>query len=707
MFCPTVLAKAEEIFNERGEDAAAEFLSSYKEAKDELNFNGVTDARQIADVLYKETSGTEGSITQIRKHVEAAKASGFTPEVEEAVLNKYGKGEQQSPEHEALIDKFFEPMRNRINELYTKIKDLSPEMAEKFDKQYGLSRLAMHTGKWSDFFAGAAGGDFGGFGVFGKTPSALKGRTIFQLEDGTIIQRIGDDVFGMNEGQATHLGQSRTKLKAGDDFNGKKIQEVRDQRDIEKHIPNIKYTTPMFAHAVKWGELERFSNQMEALDKLKSSEIGQHMMRSPGEEVPEHFINLTEQDKIPQLRGYKFDPKLAEVLDDYLQVKEKGSLANIAENLNGLIIKSFMLNPLPHIGNELAHYFAGRGLVQGWINPRGLKYIGEITKDFRSVINQDEFQIALAKNGASLTSMAMRNRNWMNDAFDVQLKQSQGMLTDFATKLGLNPLKFIDNVSKLSNTVMWTTRDALYTNMIREQMERFGQSMPDAIKSVDRFMPTYRIPSRVLGQRWLSQVMQNRGVTVFSRYHYGMMKAFGETAKDFTTKGKRMEGLDHVAAYAAGMLLFYPLVDAGYQAVFGPNVKSRRQGGYHMIDTLIKTASGEKMPETDVMSVVNPAPTVTAGLGMLFNRELYSGKQIHNPEDTKLGQLSDELKYAAGQLAPMAGFTDVATGKRGATEVGFKQADIEYNDPKKAANREKARKRLRSEAKKRQKERGY
>lgn len=691
-----LMESARDVYKKHGEEATRLFIVAYQNARNESSLKTTSD---VADRLFRINSGGEATQTILRQNYEQAVRAGLDKTTTESILDKYGKGQDVSPEQEAIISKFFDPLKKEINDLYKEANAINPEAAKEFMDDSGLNRLAIHTGKWKDFFAGLYEGNFGGFGAYGAKPSAMKGRTIFKLGD-KVVSRIGDDIFAWNNGEAEYLGSSRQALKAGDDFKGQKITDVMDQREIEANVPNVHYADPFFAHTVKLAEMRKYVDQMKALEELKNSEVGQTMMRQEGENIPENFRKLQNTNLVPQLRNMYLDPRLAEVLEDYLRPgAPMGSIGSVLEKLNGMAVKSFMLIPFPHMGNELAHYFVGRGLWEGWINPRGLKETGNIREAMASVLNQDKLQIEIARNGGSLLSMSIRNNNWMKKIMDSEIKaverNTKGGLSSIALQIGMPVKKFYDMISNASNMAMWTMRDGLYTSMIMERMNRYGEAMPQAIAHVDKFMPNYRLPSRIgmdnLAGRFISNTMQSKAATVFSRYHYGMVRAIAEAIKDLKTKGKRAEGLDHIAAYAAGLYLVYPAIDWMYQQTFGEDVKSRRQGGFHLLDNMMKVARGEKQPEAVVSSLITPSPALSMGYSALTNRDYFSGQNIRTPGDTAAGQAYDVTKYFGTKQMPMAGLTDVATGKKTGKEWAYSQMDAEYE------SEDKKRKKLRAE----------
>ena len=696
-------ANVEKIFDQFGETAAKAFMAAYQEIK---NTDSIKTADKVTgklsdveDRLFQVDSYADAENTILRQNAEAAQKAGMTREYKDAILDKVAKGQDIDPKQEAVIDRFFTPLKEEADRTYAEIKKMTPEDAESAMEEYGLGRLATHKGKWKNFIEGLTGGDFGGFGTFGKQPSAMKGRTIFEHNGKIITVNSDGSVFAWKNKVPEMVGTTKSRLKAGDEFKGMEVKDVADQRDIESNVDGVTYADPFFAQTVKLGELKRYAEQMKAMEEIKNSDIFKSMSRKEGEVMPQNYRPITNPQLLPQLRGYSFDPKLAEVFEDYLKPQvARGMPAQVLEGASGLAVKSFMLNPIPHIGNEVAHYFVGRGLFSGWVNPKGLAQLANMPESFKSVLEQDKFQIELAKNGASLMSMRLRNDNWMQKMFREELKvaDKNGSLKELAYSIGMKPVDLFNKISEKSNTVMWTTRDALYTSMIKERMNRFNEDMPAAIAHVEKFMPNYRLPSRVgmdnMAGRAVSALMQDKALTVFSRYHYGMVRAIGEAVNDMRTQGKRMEGLDHIAAYAAGLYIVYPLIDKMYQAVFGDDVKARRAGGFHLLSALGSVAAGEKRPEAVASSLITPSPGLSTGISLATGKDWYTGKEIRTQGDTLLNQAKDTAKYYLGKQLPMGGAVDVAQGKKPVSKFALAQLDIEQETPADKKRKELAKK---------------
>jgi hypothetical protein len=229
-------------------------------------------------------------------------------------------------------------------------------------------------------------------------------------------------------------------------------------------------------------------------------------------------------------------------------------------------------------------------------------------------------------------------------------------------------------------------------------MRYSGMTRAEAIKDVERHMPAYRVPHRVMGSRMLSEVLQNPSVTIFSRYHYGLVNSLKETAADLAAirKGQAgvkdfLHGLDTAAAIAVAIGVLYPLQDMVAQWMSGnEDAKQRRAGPYHIFHAIHGIASHEKDPMAFISSIFTFNPPLLAGAQLIMNRKIYNGQPIYHPEDSGKKIAYDIAKYVITQL-PMASQAEKAQKEE---DEGFKnwqmrQLDIESPTTETVIKREK------------------
>ena len=304
--------------------------------------------------------------------------------------------------------------------------------------------------------------------------------------------------------------------------------------------------------------------------------------------------------------------------------------------------------------NELFHWGVTRGM-SGFINPKKvLSTFPELINASKEVLGRGNLYKQILREGGSIMSANVRNSTYLEKSFNDSLNimgKTEGF-KDIAKAIARSPADLYAGISKASNKSMWTVRDILYTQLIMEK-QKAGMSLKEAIDSVERHMPNYRLGSRLITQkpigRELSKVMGNRKYFLFARYHAGMLGSAKNTLKDLAMldpnvkKSKQFkEGLDSALAIGIAMSVLYPLLDdvatmvadvvAGTTGDEGKIAKAklRRPGISHVFDTIYEVAGNEKDAYSLASILMTPSPVLSLGVETAMNKELYNSKPITN-----------------------------------------------------------------------------
>ena len=384
-------------------------------------------------------------------------------------------------------------------------------------------------------------------------------------------------------------------------------------------------------------------------------------------------IDLNEAG-LPKLAGMKFSRRVAGIIEDNFRPYEKTIVSKISDAL----VKNMMLNPIPHMHNELIHYYSTKGLMGTW-NPKQMKqFSADQAWAIDAVLNRTPEYIQMLRDGRSQMSVNVVN----SKALDRVLQQTtEAFLGDKATRKwydslskGLNKTsKGYAAISDFAQYSMWTVRDVMYMGLVKQKMRTHKVDLNQAAKLVELHMPTYRLPTTVgpeavfgfKATRALSRVLQNPSLVIFARYKHGMVSSGLNTAKDITSgldpvlsrlgkageavtkglgykdiqlgrsKGKQFtDGLDSGMALASAWFLFYPMMDTLYEELFdGDVVKARRAGILHVLETAAGVQSQQKdiQQMRQVLLTVNPAFLLMYEL--MMNETIYNGQEIYNIND--------------------------------------------------------------------------
>ena len=614
--------------------------------------------------------------------------------------------------------------------LVRKIKAMGGDVGEEFVT--GQSRIRMFSEKekpgWKEtiknfFDNNAPMGDK----VADQVNSAIE-RKVYQTDDGRVIEfhrqpkdvttpkgeiKQGTQIFEWKNKQKRLIGSSDDiNFKRGDKFtvNGKELTVVDGKvPEIEKHS-TYKYWHDAEASArIANMDLRKMARELELMNNLKQSELFKQFAHGPDQDIkdlPKHYVQPENIGLIPQLDGWKFDPKTAAIINDFAKVWDN----TMWMKATNALVKNMMLNPVPHMFNEVMHLWVARGFT-GWVDPRQLATFADTARvAWRDVVNQTQFYRDIMREGASVQGADPRNNKYFQaiqkeaqkQMFETpEMQRSMGQL---AKKLGTSVGDLYNGISNASQKAMWFTRDVMYVQYIREIMIRQEKStgvkmeLKDAIAQAERHMPNYRMSSEVLNSRTIAEVLKNPNIALFSRYHYGMVKSLVNTIKDIdprnlkTPEGRAhfREGVDSMIAIGVAMGVLYPLMDAMASAVFGKDAEQRRAGPFHLLQAGVDVYEGKK----DLSALIYPVFTfnpVLLTLGQLgFNKKLFTGKNIYNMDDSIENIAGDIGTYAVKQLPQAAPIMSATAEEEGDTKLLARQFDIKVETEAEKKRKERA-----------------
>ena len=727
---------ATNIYETYGEAEAIKFFEDYNKNKQEQSIPVPNNNEQLDDALHKVNTFEDKDKSENVIGYKENTDKGVTAEDRAKWFDMRERGEELPPEAKAILDDI--DAENLA--LVRKIKAMGGDVGEEFTT--GQSRIRIFgdvASNWKktikEFFENK-----GGFGikVADQANSAIE-RKVFQTDDGRVIElhrqpedvvipgqqtiKKGTEVFEWKDGDRKLIGRSdNLELKRGDKFEISKLgaaptsgiggtSERRTGKfeltivdgkvpDIEKNSPyRYLHDAEASARLANMG-LRKMARDLELIENLKKSKLFETVGFSPDKplkDLPQGWKVPSSIDKIPQLRGWYFDPKTAAIIEDFAKVWDN----TMWMKLSSALVKNMMLNPVPHMFNEAMHLWNARGFT-GWVDPRRLGTFATTARQaWRDVGQQTKFYRDIMREGGSILGAEPRN-----DLFDkIIMDAGKNMLKEpdmarsiglLAKKLGTSVGDLYNGISKASTKAMWFTRDVMYVQYIREIMgqheKRTGSKMElsDAIKEAERHMPNYRAPSEILGSRQLSKVLKNPNISVFSRYHYGMVKSLVNTLKDIdprnlsSPEGRQhfRDGIDSMVAISMAMGVLYPLMDMLAEAMFGEGAEQRRAGPYHLIQAGVDVAAGKKDASALIWPVFTFNPVLLSLGQLIFNKNLFTGKNIYHPDDAIEDIASDVGTYAAKQLPQTGPVMSAVTEEEGDTQFVARQLDIKSKTQK-------------------------
>ena len=479
--------------------------------------------------------------------------------------------------------------------------------------------------------------------------------------------------------------------------------------NIEAHSPYRYWHDAEASARIANMDLRKMARELELFNNLKQSELFKQIAHGPDQDpktLPSHYVQPENIGLIPQLRGWAFDPKAAAIIDDFAKVWDNTMWMKVTNAL----IKNMMLNPIPHMFNEVMHLWNARGFT-GWVDPRRLGTFASTARAaWRDVGNQTKFYRDVMREGGSILGADPRNNKYFQAIQKEAQKQifetpeMQRSLGQLAKKLGTTLLDLYNGISNASQKAMWFTRDVMYIQYIREIMVRQEKStgvrmeLEDAIAQAERHMPNYRMPSEVLNSRTIAKILKNPNVDIFSRYHYGMVKSLVNTIKDIdprnlkTPEGRAhfREGVDSMLAIGVAMAVLYPLMDAMASKMFGEDAEQRRAGPFHLLKAGLDVYEGKKDLSALIWPVFTFNPVLLTLGQLIFNKKIFTGKNIYNIDDSAKDIFSDIGTYAVKQVPQAPPIMSATAEEGGDTKLLARQFDIKVKTEEEKKREERA-----------------
>ena len=733
-----MLDHATDIYERYGEKDAVQFFEDYKKNLEERSIPVPNNEQQLDDGLHKmNTFATKDESEHVIGYEESTKAGVTQEDRAKAFMDK----EEGRPVG-GKLGEILQGIWDENLALVRKIRAMGGDVGEEFLTGQSRTRLWSEKEKpgWKETLKKFFSNDSPmGDKVADQADAAIE-RKVFQTEDGRVIElhrfpedtlvpikeggkltgtrsvKKGTEIVEWKDGNKRIIGHSdNVQLKRGDKFTGKDGKEatVVDGKvsAIESNSPyRYLHDAEASARIANMG-LRKMARELEYVQNLKKSELFKRVGHSPEQplkDLPRNWVVPSNIDRIPELRGWHFDPKTAAIISDFAKVWDD----TMYMKLSNALVKNMMLTPIPHMFNEVMHLWNARGF-SGWVDPRRLGMFADTARvAWRDVGNQTQFYRDIMREGGSILGASPRNKGYFDNIQKEASKQMfstpemQRSMAGLAKKLGTSVGDLYNGISESSQKAMWFTRDVMYVQLIREIMARQEKSgnkmtLKEAIDQAERHMPNYRLPSEVLGSRAVSQVLRDPRISMFSRYHYGMVKSLVNTIKDVnpqnlkTPEGRAhfREGVDSMLAIGVAMGVMYPLMDAMAEAVFGEGAEQRRAGPYHLLQAGLDFTTSKKDASALIWPVFTFNP-VALTLGQLaLNKKIFTGKEIYHPDDDFIDKTGDVAGYLGSQVPQASPLMSAAAEEGGATKFLARQLDIKAKTPEQLAREERAKKR--------------
>lgn len=660
-----------------------EGLEQPKEKSPVLNDKAFSD-KLYNDLHVKLGQDQATDIVSMQRELQAKETLGKELD-EKFYLKKEDPNHPLTEDEQKLYDEHIQPLHEQERELYQQIIKAGYKGIDLPDDGHGyVHRIVKGKGHYLDKYDSEFGSENDvGFGKKGisQTTGGLKDAQFYALEDGNGKREL--QMGAIPEGYK--VGDNYVD-EAGNDWTVKraKTEEIEKNTDLKYYKSAVGNTEDNIRR------LEKTLRNIEFLDDLKSDV--QKSGLGIGPETYEHPANY-QQVNIPQLRGWSFDPRVAEVLNDIYDRGGNGML----EDINNFLIKGMFLNPVPHIENVVYDHLVSRGLSN--LRPdKGLNYINQGIKD---VAEFSPEYIDVLKHGGALRLPAVWKKGFYDGMQRQFFKEAQSSKEglELAKSWGFDTVPAMaDAVFNTTQKALWGSGDALLMAKIRELKDQ-GMTTPEAIKEAQKHLVDYRIPPRVGEQvlgpqlsRKLSKALQGNPIVVFTRYHYGLFKSLGHTVMDAATAipEKDPKKFAQAAAQLFSAYFMYSVVDPAIAnavgSLTGKKEKFRSPGIVGLVGAIADVAKGKKTVGDALRSQFIVSPGLQLGADILQNK-------VIDPSAGHVGVQAADYAMKQGTMAIPSIPYNVRKGKSTIGEEALKQVGItpdkEYK-PRKASKKTKA-----------------
>ncbi|KIL38295.1 hypothetical protein SD70_27145 [Gordoniibacillus kamchatkensis] len=171
-------------------------------------------------------------------------------------------------------------------------------------------------------------------------------------------------------------------------------------------------------------------------------------------------------DKIVKVNPYYIRPADEAAINEFLNPTKPSGLLGVANKLNSLYNKGFLLNPLPHMHNVTTN-----GMLLGGAKP---EYVSQAFQDIKNGVSNPWYEEAVRAGAVS----GLRGENLMKSVNDAMVP-TKGL-----------PGQLLDKFNYARHDALWDTDSAIRTALYRQAREE-GLSSADAAARTNKFMVDY------------------------------------------------------------------------------------------------------------------------------------------------------------------------------------------------------------------------
>jgi hypothetical protein len=377
-----------------------------------------------------------------------------------------------------------------------------------------------------------------------------------------------------------------------------------------------------------------------------------------------------------QFPGYRFEPKIAYILQDLVKSKDTNTLDHIGNALRAGIVYF----PLKHDANMLTGYVVDRGAAKV-VNPLAYRRaVKSLAQAYIDVTNMSGRVPALLGKGMNMMSYP---DSAMSDAFTKSVKQlspEDPVIHDIASKFGV---KAIHVYTALQHTSVWQAQDILnvarvYENMMPTLTNKTGMSLDEALAKTERYNLRYHLPAQI-GPKFLGNTLRRdasklmgSNMLFFGRYTYDKYRIVTNMLKDtinpktlISHPGENYQAASKLAALALVTAAWGAAVNKGVQTIYGdPSAYITTPGVGDVVDRGYKVLTGQKNALQEVFGQLYISSAYSAGMDILSNRDSFTGKLLYDPNASLATNIKQIVDWLNGQSPVSQQFKQLSNVKK-------------------------------------------
>jgi len=630
----------------------------------------------LSDKLYTLNQMRQGDRLQIRKYMEAMPAQDAQIARSEAMYHSMSDeamaGQPRPAELQRVYDTQIKPLDDQIATLYAQVKKVDPDAVADMNphnprvlKDTWLTRVARY------------GEDVFGSQGFGRRAGSLNERTMLAMEyeDGTrrVVHRngYGFDGYDLQQKRIPNVATSQKRINVGDTFIDDMGLPVKLKQattaEIEAQTGLQYLKDPLANRLTTVAELRSYLREHEFLTSTMEGmkKAGAAISTKGIPTAPTGFVRI---ENHPTLDKYYINERFAEAFKDGLSRDRLSAV----ERINNMAVGSMFWNPEPHLFNALDHYVNSIGF--DWLKPwQYPSIVKDMYTSYKDVSTLSPDYIKYVNSGMGLQYARVAGEDITQTIMKGIGKKSWD---EIAVAWGMHPEKLIGALYNQSKKVLWGGSDVMMLAAYRHAASAKSMDiMNDAVRNfVEAHNPNYRIPTRIgfdtmmqipgmpeavakALSRGFSLGMQTRLFNMFGRYHFGQMKALGQSMHDLIVQTPRsaqtrVDAAEHLAFIAFNLGVVYPFLwDNMAKALSGnPDAYMRRSGAATIPYTIQHLLLGDQNVTKLISEAYNLPPITKALFEVPANRNMFTGEHIWEPGDEFVGQFEDTRNYVTGLL---------------------------------------------------------